>query len=747
MINFRSYTDLHQTIKNNISKIPNDIDLIVGIPRSGLLVANLISLSMNKPLVDLEGFIEGRTFKGGLRLSINSIESTRIKKVLVIDDSLNSGASLEEAKKKIQQAKLKIKIVYGAIYIKPGKESKVDIYFEHCPLPRLFEWNIFHHDILNRSCVDIDGILCRDPTTVENDDGKKYLDFIKNVEPKICPSFEISHLITCRLEKYRRPTVEWLNKNKIRYKKLEMMQYETKEQRIAANNYSKYKAKKYLESNTDLFIESNQKQADEIFNITKKDVYSFENSKMFSKIYDAYNFDEKDNINVSFFSHSSQLGGAEKSMLELINELNEKQIFSHVVIPEEGPIQEELERNNIPYDIVKLNWWAKATTKGQPEGKTYSQTESFKNLVEYLPKLSLINPGLIYTNTIVTPWGAIAANYLDKPHIWHIREFGELDHKLKFELPYAKTIKYIEKNSEELIFNSKAVSKYFSNFLSKIKTHVAHNFIEINPLLLKESVDNPFKEKDSLKILHCASIQEGKNQLEAVRTVVELSSEGHNIELLLLGSVSDKDYLNEISQYIKNNKAKNYIHILGFTKNPYPYFKLSDVILITSYKEAFGRTIVEGMLANKAVVTTKEGGTSEIIKNNITGFTYPTGNIKKLKKIIISLKNKKLRNKIAISGCKSLIKINNRDEYGYKISEIIKKQIINYQPHKKNFESIIKPLNLSIQEIKNENIVLEKEIIKTRNLSRKYQKNIDNIINSKYYKIWRKYCQLKDLIK
>lgn len=282
MINFRSYIDLYETIKNKIDKIPKDIDLIVGIPRSGMLVSNIIALTLNKPLVDLEGFLEKKIFSSGQRLSNGISSFSKIKKILVIDDSLCSGLSLEKSKFQINKSGIDKEIIYGVVYLKPGQENKVDLYLELCPLPRIFEWNLFHHQTISRSCIDIDGILCRDPTEEENDDGEKYIFFINNVKPKIIPTMEISHLVTCRLEKYRKDTVNWLKKNSIKYKNLIMMPYNTKSERIASGSHSNYKAQRYIESKTDLFIESDIKQAEEIFNLTLKDVYSFGNSTMLS---------------------------------------------------------------------------------------------------------------------------------------------------------------------------------------------------------------------------------------------------------------------------------------------------------------------------------------------------------------------------------------------------------------------------------------------------------------------------------
>mgnify|MGYP006922448723 CR=1 FL=1 len=37
-----------------------------------------------------------------------------------------------------------------------------------------------HHRYMKEACVDIDGVLCMDPLPKENDDGARYIDFIRN---------------------------------------------------------------------------------------------------------------------------------------------------------------------------------------------------------------------------------------------------------------------------------------------------------------------------------------------------------------------------------------------------------------------------------------------------------------------------------------------------------------------------------------------------------------------------------------
>ncbi len=100
-------------------------------------------------------------------------------------------------------------------------------------------------------------------------------------------------------------------------------------------------------------------------------------------------------------------------------------------------MEKKLDEENIFYDILGLSWWADLETSFIEEIIKKDST-SLKNLINFLPKLSLINPDLIYSNTIVSPWGVIAANFLNKPHIWYVREYGDLDHNLKFISSFKK---------------------------------------------------------------------------------------------------------------------------------------------------------------------------------------------------------------------------------------------------------------------------------------------------------------------
>lgn len=283
-MNFKSIDDLDKDIINNLSMLDQDIDLIVGVPRSGLLVANIIALYLNLPLADLQGFVEGRIFDSGKtrRPENYEVNIKNIKKVLLVEDSVCSGESLSEVKSIINKAGAdkKFEIIYFAAYILEDKKNSVDIYLDICDLPRVFEWNIMHHPIIENSCLDLDGVLCVDPRHDEDDDGVIYTEFIKNVKPLFIPTKKINTIVTCRLEKYRGVTLEWLNKNNIRFNNLVMMNYASKEQRMREGKHAEFKANHYIRSRAALFIESSLNQAICITQMSNKPVYCLEIRKM-----------------------------------------------------------------------------------------------------------------------------------------------------------------------------------------------------------------------------------------------------------------------------------------------------------------------------------------------------------------------------------------------------------------------------------------------------------------------------------
>ncbi len=278
---YRNVSDLNNIILKRLSILPRDFDLIVGIPRSGMLPANLLALYLNKPYTDIHSFLNGHIYKAGERGHF--FDSKEYGKVLVVDDSVSSGSAMNKVKESLKDLENQFDLKYCTIYMVPGKEKAVDYFFEIVPLPRYFQWNIMNHTVLEKACFDIDGVLCVDPTEEQNDDGPKYIDFILNAPPLFIPGSKIGTVVTSRLEKYRKETETWLHANKVKYNDLVMLDLPDKEARQRANSHAQHKAKIYMSGSYVLFVESNLQQAIEINRITKKPVLCTENFEMIYK--------------------------------------------------------------------------------------------------------------------------------------------------------------------------------------------------------------------------------------------------------------------------------------------------------------------------------------------------------------------------------------------------------------------------------------------------------------------------------
>ncbi len=281
---YRSVAELNARIVDWCAVLPHDLDAVAGIPRSGMLAANLIALHLNLPVTDLAGLCEGRLMHAGVRYEEGRDPAlpSRGARVLVVDDSILFGASLAAARESLRDVASRHELLFGAVFACPEavREGKIEHFAEAVPVPRIFEWNVMHTPMMSEFCVDIDGVLCRDPLPSQNDDGPRYLEFVRDAPALILPRYEIGWLVTSRLEKYREQTEAWLVRHGVRYRELRMMQYPTMKARQQAAAYSRYKAEVYLETEARLFIESAPHTAREIAALSGRPVFCTDTREM-----------------------------------------------------------------------------------------------------------------------------------------------------------------------------------------------------------------------------------------------------------------------------------------------------------------------------------------------------------------------------------------------------------------------------------------------------------------------------------
>jgi orotate phosphoribosyltransferase len=282
-INFRSIADMDADILKGIPRLPRSIDLVVGIPRSGMLAASILALHLNCALTDVDGLLNGRIFtrghsRRGLFTNISSVDLA--ESIMVLDDSVYRGAEMDGVRRLLSGFEARKEILFAAVYVSEQSRAKVDFYFNVCQIPRIFEWNLMHHSELSEACIDMDGVLCRDPTEEENDDGPKYQEFLSHAERFLLPTVPVGYVVTCRLEKHRLQTESWLARHNVKYKRLIMMDLPSKAARIAAGSHGAFKANACRHLGANLFIESDEAQALEIANRASVDVFCVKTQRL-----------------------------------------------------------------------------------------------------------------------------------------------------------------------------------------------------------------------------------------------------------------------------------------------------------------------------------------------------------------------------------------------------------------------------------------------------------------------------------
>ena len=271
-MNFRSYGELTALVRRNLWRLPHDIDLVVHVPRSGIIPAAQIALQRNLPILSLDEFLAGAEDDARFSARSRRGESGQKGRVLVVDDSVGDGGALARVRAALADHPEagQRPVSFLAVYWSGVAVEGLDYWFEKVPRPRLFEWNALHHEGLANFCVDIDGVLCRDPTRAENDDGSAYARFLRDADLLVTPTHEIGWLISNRREAYRAQTEDWLARHDIRYRELILLDGVSAETRRRADAHGWFKGRTYRELPAELFIESEPFQARDIAQIAVK---------------------------------------------------------------------------------------------------------------------------------------------------------------------------------------------------------------------------------------------------------------------------------------------------------------------------------------------------------------------------------------------------------------------------------------------------------------------------------------------
>lgn len=173
----------------------------------------------------------------------------------------------------------------------------------------------------------------------------------------------------------------------------------------------------------------------------------------------------------------------------------------------------------------------------------------------------------------------------------------------------------------------------------------------INNPIDTEDIDEKIKNVVPLSgfkydFISVGRISRQKDQLTLLKAFKEILSYNGSAKLTIVGSQnSEKDYYNEVIQYINENNMNSSIVMIDYTNNPFALIKNSDCFVLSSVSEGLPNVLIEAMYLNIPIVATNcIPFISQQIKDGVNGYTVPVGDYVKLAEAMVAAQ--KLKGKI-----------------------------------------------------------------------------------------------------
>lgn len=200
-----------------------------------------------------------------------------------------------------------------------------------------------------------------------------------------------------------------------------------------------------------------------------------------------------------------------------------------------------------------------------------------------------------------------------------------------------------------LFFNNIKINKYnhvvfvsneARNDIVKLMPNIKDKTVTINNLIDYKKIIKLSKEKINMKkdnkkvFLFIGRLDEISKRLSLLLDVAKkCNKENLNNEFWIIGTGPDEDYYKEK----KNENNLDNVIFLGSKKNPYPYLKMCDYLILTSRYEGFPVVYNEAIILNKPIVTTIDVTDDFISIPNRFGYVINEKNLfKKVKELTIN---------------------------------------------------------------------------------------------------------------
>lgn len=322
---------------------------------------------------------------------------------------------------------------------------------------------------------------------------------------------------------------------------------------------------------------------------------------------------------ILFVSHTAELNGAERMLLQTLGELDRRDFRPYLVVPRSGPLLVEAEEAGVPTVVVPMKWWL--TDRRQVWKQPLAWLWNLRAVLKLIRLIREKDVALVCSNSAAAVGGAWAARLARRPHVWIIHEIlsGERP-LLSFFLGNKRLVRTIRRWSRRVVANSLASA---GPFQGSGPVEVVYNGVSLPPR--GQGFDGGLGQRLGLKkgdrvVGLVGKIAPEKGQLELVRAAGLAGRRVKGLKLLIVGAAADRRAMASLRREIQGLGLEDRVVLAGYVEDVFSALRLMDLLVSASRIESFGRTTVEAMAAGIPVLAVRTGGLPEIVQHGKNGF-------------------------------------------------------------------------------------------------------------------------------
>lgn len=379
-------------------------------------------------------------------------------------------------------------------------------------------------------------------------------------------------------------------------------------------------------------------------------------------------------MKVCFFTHYTALYGANRSLLDLLDGLVGYGIIVHVMLPENGPIEAELQRRGIDYQILPFHsdtYVRKGFSRIKGGIRHLRNLWSFRQIKA---AVASIEPDVIYTNSAVILTGAKVAAALELPHVWHIRELYHITIEQAFNLGHRSFLYWLRKSACAVAISEMVREQIITD--ETIPSKVIYNGV-IGERTLKEYEQRRYgmrRGEALVTFVIMGRIEAGKGQEEAIEAFAKASKSGIPMQLWIAGE-GDTLYTHRLKSLAKRLGISDFTRFWGYIQKPFEIWLQADVGLMCSKHEAMGRVTAEAMAIGVPVIGYRGGATPELISDGQDGILYQE--TAELVEAMVRIASEvEWRNRLGSAARQKARKMFTKEQYARQVFELLERIVV-----------------------------------------------------------------------